>query len=344
MKKIFILAMAAAAMVSCGTGYTITGSSEEFADGKWAFLGVQQGREFIKSDSVQIVNNSFTLKGNVETPYAAYVAIGEADARPEMAVEVIVENGKIQIKKLSPEHRSFNAVGTPLNDKLAAFNSKVEEMWNNQDSENDAIELMKAHINENIDNVLGLKAFKETYYYFQPQDVIDLANAMPEAVQAEEAVVKIKQGAEQALKVLPGNPYIDVADKDADGKEITLKSVVENKKNKYVLLDFWASWCGPCMGDMPHLKAAYEQYHKKGFEIYAISLDSYREDWLQVIKNLDLKWIHVSSLKQWDCAARNSYAVNSIPANFLIDCSTGTIVASQLRGGELEAKLAELLK
>ena len=329
MKKIFILAMAAAAMVSCGSGYTITGSSDAFVDGKWAFLGVQQGRELIKSDSVQISGNKFTLKGEVESPYAAYVAIGEADSRPEMYVEVIIENGRIQIKKLSPESRSFSAVGTPLNDKLVAHNSKM---------------VIKATINENIDNALGSKLLKESYYYLAPQEVIDIVSAMPEATQAEEYVAKIKQSAEQALKVLPGNPYINIADKNADGKEITLKSVVENKKNKYVLLDFWASWCGPCMGDVPHLKEAYKQYHKKGFEIYAVSLDSYRDEWLQCIKNHDMKWIQVSSLKQWDSAARNAYAVNSIPANFLIDCATGEIIASQLRGGELEAKLAELLK
>lgn len=343
MKKIFILAMAAATMVSCSTGYTIKGSSEAFADGKWAFLGVRQGRELIKSDSVQIVNNSFTLKGKVEAPYAAYVAIGEADARPEMAIEVIVENGKITLSKPDPMER-FYAVGTPMNDKLAAFNSKMVELWDDPQKQEEAMTLMKSMINENADNVLGVKIFKESYFYLEPQEVIDIVNAMPEATQAEESIAKIKQGAEQALKMLPGNPYIDVADKDADGKEITLKSVVENKKNKYVLLDFWASWCGPCMGDMPHLKAAYEQYHKKGFEIYAISLDSYRDEWLQTIKNHNLKWIHVSSLKQWDNAARNLYAVNSIPANFLIDCATGTIIASQLRGGELETKLAELLK
>jgi thiol-disulfide isomerase/thioredoxin len=340
MKKIFILAMAAAAMVSCGSDYTITGSSESFTDGKWAFLGVPQGRQLVKSDSVQIVNNTFTLKGDVETPYAAYIAIGEVDARPEMYIEVIVENGPIQIKKLKAQDRSFSAVGTPLNDKFVAFNDKMETAQTKEEVE----DIIKTTINENIDNALGLKIFKDFYYYLAPQEIIDIVSAMPEATQTEESVTKMKQSAEQALKVLPGNPYIDVADKDADGKEITLKSVVENKKNKYILLDFWASWCGPCMGDMPHLKAAYEKYHKKGFEIFAISLDSYRDEWLQTIKNHDLKWIHVSSLKQWDSAARAAYAVSSIPANFLIDCSTGEIIASQLRDGALEEKLAELLK
>ena len=193
MKKIFVIAMAAVAMVSCGsaTKYTISGTSEDFADGKWAYLGVQEGREFVKSDSVQIAGNSFVLNGEVEAPYAAYVAIGEPEARPDMYIEVVVEPGKIELKKLDPEHRAYSAVGTALNDKAAEFHNKIWAMQKDENaSQEDYVALQKSFIEENIDNVLGLNAFLQAYYYFQPQEVIDLVNAMPEAAQEKTSLLR----------------------------------------------------------------------------------------------------------------------------------------------------------
>ena len=98
------------------------------------------------------------------------------------------------------------------------------------------------------------------------------------------------------------------------------------------------------MMEVPHLKAAYDKFHKKGFEIYAVSLDQKHENWEKAIKEKQLNWLHVSNVKYWDTQSRNDYAVNSIPANFLIECPSGKIIAKGLRGEALEKKLEELLK
>jgi thiol-disulfide isomerase/thioredoxin len=194
----------------------------------------------------------------------------------------------------------------------------------------------------NADNIIGWDLFKQTYYYYEPQQVIDAIAAMP--AEQQEKFKSNKEAAEQALKVLPGNKYIDIVDKTPEGKELSLKSVIENKNNKYVLIDFWASWCGPCMREVPYLVETYKNYHKKGFEIFGVSFDRTKEAWVKAIEDKQLTWPHVSSVKYWDNQARHDYAVNSIPANFLVDCSTGEIIATALRGEELQAKIAELLK
>ncbi len=139
-----------------------------------------------------------------------------------------------------------------------------------------------------------------------------------------------------------GEKYKEISGlKSPDGKEIKLSDVVAD--NTYTLLDFWASWCGPCMSELPYLKAAYDGYHDKGFEIYGVSYDEDGAAWRGAITGGDMNWVHVSALKGWDCPTQPLYGVNSIPRNYLID-SKGNVVASNLRGPALEAKLAELMQ
>ncbi len=121
-------------------------------------------------------------------------------------------------------------------------------------------------------------------------------------------------------------------------KELALSSL----KGKIVLIDFWASWCGPCRKEMPNVKRAYEKYHNKGFEIYGVSLDSERDKWIEAIAKDGLTWPQVSDLKKWQSEAAQIYAVQSIPFTVLID-KEGKIIATNLRGAELEKKLAEIL-
>ena len=354
MKKIFMIAMAAATFVGCGnaTKFTITGSLEA-EDGKLVYIATEEGRELNYIDSVAVAANTYAFEGTAEAPYSAYLVTKEGEeARPKMVAQLYVEPGNIEVKKLNEEHPTANAVGTPLNDKKADLFVKQWELQKDENAAEDAItKLYYENILANADNMIGWDLFGDTYYYYEPQQVIDAIAAMP--AEQQEKFKSIKESSEQALKVLPGNPYIDITEVGEgeqpktltpDGKVLTLKSVVENKANKYVLIDFWASWCGPCMREVPHLKAAYDKYHKKGFEIYGVSFDRDREPWLKAIDEKGLNWLHVSAVNYWDNKARHDYAVNSIPANFLVDCSTGKIIATQLRGEEVEKKMEELLK
>ena len=114
-------------------------------------------------------------------------------------------------------------------------------------------------------------------------------------------------------------------------------------KNKYTLIDFWASWCGPCRREMPNVVAAYKEYNKKGFGIVGVSLDSDAEAWKKAIKDMGMTWDHMSDVKGWQCEGAALYGVNSIPATVLV-AQDGTIIARNLRGEAIKEKLAELLK
>ena len=123
------------------------------------------------------------------------------------------------------------------------------------------------------------------------------------------------------------------------GKNVSLSSF----KGKYVLVDFWASWCRPCRAENPNVVNAYNQYKNKNFTVLGVSLDQAKPNWLQAIQADNLTWTHVSDLQFWNNAVAQLYHIQSIPANMLID-PTGKIIARDLRGEDLNRKLSELLK
>jgi peroxiredoxin len=132
-------------------------------------------------------------------------------------------------------------------------------------------------------------------------------------------------------------PDIDLP--QPNGTNLKLSSL----RGKVVLIDFWASWCGPCRAEFPNVKKVYAKYKDKGFEIYGVSLDKDKSSWVNSISSLGLDWKHVSDLKYWSCAPAKVYKVTGIPATVLID-KNGKVIAKNLRGEELEKKLEELFQ
>jgi peroxiredoxin len=136
-----------------------------------------------------------------------------------------------------------------------------------------------------------------------------------------------------------GQQAPDLTLQSTEGKPVSISSF----KGKYVLVDFWASWCGPCRKENPNVVAAYNKYKNKNFTVLGISLDDSKDKWQAAIKKDALTWTHVSDLQGWESIAARTYAVEAIPANFLLD-PEGKIVARDLRAEELDNKLQELLK
>jgi thiol-disulfide isomerase/thioredoxin len=146
------------------------------------------------------------------------------------------------------------------------------------------------------------------------------------------------QRVETLRKTAVGEIAPDIVLMDPFGKSIALSSL----RGKYVLVDFWASWCKPCRMENPNVVRLYNRYKTKGFDVFSVSLDDNKESWIKAINDDKLLWTHVSDLKKWNASVVSSYNIESIPFTLLLD-KEGRIIAKNLRGAELEKKLAELM-
>lgn len=229
------------------------------------------------------------------------------------------------------------ARGDMLNNKIAfymqKFGGKVEETYK-LEAENMVVQFKEKSKNRELAYIVSLSLQMQSGMSASKKLAKNLQLEYPNSKFAKDLVAQMPKGEPQI-----GDLASEIMLKDANDEVFKLSSL----KGKYVLIDFWASWCGPCRQENPNVVNVYNRYKDKGFTILSVSLDNSKERWLGAIQQDGLTWPnHVSDLKGWQSEAAALYAVRGIPATFLID-KEGIIIAKNLRGAALEDKLAELL-
>ncbi len=359
---LFPLAVLALSLAACNSTpkYTINGTVEGEQTGT-VYLVKYANQKVDTLAKAPITDGKFTMEGTVEGITDATLSIEGKRGRtpiflestaftvalnPANPMENKIEGGASQnlanqfmsiesnAMKLQNELRSQYAEAYQTQD--TAKIKEIVEKFNQLGSEVQAKEdsLVKA----NPDSYISAYMIASQMGGMELEDLTEKYNALGENAKASEPGKKIAERMEKVAAVAIGKVAPDFTLNTPEDKPLSLHSI----KGKVKVIDFWASWCGPCRGENPNVVKVYEEFHPKGLEILSVSLDNNKEAWLKAIEDDKLTWNHVSDLQGWNNAAAQLYGVNGIPHLIVLD-ENNVIVAKNLRGNALKEKIAELL-
>lgn len=300
-------------------------------EANFAMLVLDSGQKVIVKGDARDLGNTYTTEGSSDTKlYAEYSVLAQSQKRRTDSLETVFKTVMLTLKLDSARTDSLSKVlQKPYDDIIASYSDVVAKK-----------------ISENTNSFASIMAIQQ----LKPENYIETFKALDKGLnqkypnnkdahsfhgmvqQTEMAIARIdavKIGKEAPELILPM----------PNDKELALSSL----RGKVVLIDFWASWCGPCRKEMPNVKRCYEKYKNKGFEILGVSLDEDKDRWLEAIQKEGMTWPQVSDLKHWKSEAVLIYGIQSIPFTVLVD-KEGKILATDLRGLELDQKLKEVLK
>lgn len=327
-------------------------------------------------EEVKLINGKFEIKGTVEAPVLATLTVTEAFPKAgkgfnrlefeQNSLNLFLDTGTITVTsktflwdavvKGSPVVSDYSAYQQQIT-PLSRLESKLGEVYDgylkakNQKMAVEVFEYYKGILHlyylEQMQFVKSHPSSPVSFYLAQEAlgNEMDAAKADPmfallsPELQNSEKGKELKAQIEVGKRTMVGVKAVDFTQPDVNGNQIALSSF----KGKYVLVDFWASWCGPCRAESPNLVKAYNTYKNKNFEIFGVSLDENKDRWLKAVKDDQYTWPQVSELKGWANPVAELYGIIGIPFNILVD-PNGVIIARNLRGEALEKKLAEILK